>query len=192
MLSIKFVPIRAIKSYDAFMRLKGKNIILTGASSGIGLEMLPMLVAKGARVIAVARHIENIPQTEDLIYPFCADVSTKDGVDKLFEYAVQVLGRVDIFIANAGYAYLEKLNIVSFRRHKPISELVPEMIGMTQKLIDSKHAYVSDDGSVYFDIKSFKKYGNLAHLDMKGMKAGARVNNDEYDKDNISDFALWK
>lgn len=90
------------------------------------------------------------------------------------------------------FADLEKLNVVSFKRHKPISELVPEMIGMTQKLIDSKHAYVSDDGSVYFDIKSFKKYGNLAHLDMKGMKAGARVNNDEYDKDNVSDFALWK
>ncbi len=87
---------------------------------------------------------------------------------------------------------LTKLGITSFKRHKPISELVPEMIGMTQKLIDTKHAYVSDDGSVYFDIKSFKKYGNLAHLDMKGMKAGARVNNDEYNKDNVSDFALWK
>lgn len=87
---------------------------------------------------------------------------------------------------------LGKLNVVSFKRHKPISELVPEMISMTQKLINNKHAYVSDDGSVYFDIKSFKKYGNLAHLDMKGMKAGARVNNDEYDKDNVSDFALWK
>lgn len=87
---------------------------------------------------------------------------------------------------------LVKLNVTSFKRRKPISELVPEMIGMTQKLIDAKHAYVSDDGSVYFDIKSFKKYGNLAHLDMKGMKAGARVNNDEYDKDNVSDFALWK
>ncbi len=62
---------------------------------------------------------------------------------------------------------LTKLGITSFKRHKPISELVPEMIGMTQKLIETKHAYVSDDGSVYFDIKSFKKYGNLAHLDTK-------------------------
>jgi cysteinyl-tRNA synthetase len=45
---------------------------------------------------------------------------------------------------------------------------------------------------VYFDIKSFKKYGNLAHLDMKGMKAGARVKQDEYEKESVSDFALWK
>lgn len=87
---------------------------------------------------------------------------------------------------------LTKLGITSFTRHKPISELVPEMIAMTQKLIDKKHAYVSDDGSVYFDIKSFKNYGNLAHLDMKGMKAGARVKQDEYEKESVSDFALWK
>ena len=87
---------------------------------------------------------------------------------------------------------LKKLNITSFERFKPISELVPEMIAMTQKLIDNKHAYISDDGSVYFDIKSFPHYGNLAHLDTKGMKAGARVNSDEYDKENVSDFALWK
>lgn len=90
------------------------------------------------------------------------------------------------------YEDLKKLNITSFERFKPISELVPEMIGMTQKLIDKKHAYISDDGSVYFDIKSFKNYGNLAHLDMKGMKAGARVKQDEYEKESVSDFALWK
>lgn len=87
---------------------------------------------------------------------------------------------------------MKKLNITSFHRFKPISELVPEMIGMTQQLLDKKNAYIGDDGSVYFDIKSFKNYGNLAHLDMKGMKAGARVNSDEYDKENVSDFALWK
>jgi cysteinyl-tRNA synthetase len=87
---------------------------------------------------------------------------------------------------------LAKLNVTSFNRRKPISELVPEMIDMAQKLIDSKHAYISEDGSVYFDIKSFKNYGNLAHLDMKGMKAGARVKQDEYEKESVSDFALWK
>lgn len=87
---------------------------------------------------------------------------------------------------------LKKLGVISFERFKPISELVPEMIDMTQKLIEKKHAYISDDGSIYFDIKSFKKYGNLAHLDTKGMKAGARVKQDEYEKESVSDFALWK
>jgi cysteinyl-tRNA synthetase len=90
------------------------------------------------------------------------------------------------------YEDLGNLNVTSFKRFKPISELVPEMIDMTQKLLDNKHAYTSEDGSIYFDIKSFKKYGNLAHLDTKGMKAGARVKQDEYEKESVSDFALWK
>jgi cysteinyl-tRNA synthetase len=89
---------------------------------------------------------------------------------------------------------LKKLNITTFNRFKPISELVPEMIEIIQKLIDKKHAYISDDRSVYFDIKTSKHYGNLAHLDMKGMKVGAgeRTKSDEYEKENVSDFALWK
>lgn len=105
------------------MQLTGKNIILTGASSGIGLEMLPMLVAKGARVIAVARHIEDILPKENLVYPFAADVSCKEGVDKVFEYAKQTLGEVHIFIANAGYAYLEKLNTPDWQHIEGIYSL---------------------------------------------------------------------
>ncbi|MCB9806750.1 hypothetical protein H6768_02490 [Candidatus Peribacteria bacterium] len=56
------------------------------------------------------------------------------------------------------FSDLEKLNIHSFKRFKPISELIPEMINITQKLISHNNAYISDDGSVYFDVKSFKKY----------------------------------
>lgn len=62
------------------------------------------------KIIAVARHIANIQEIKDIIYPFSADVSTQEGVDSIFQYAKQVFGRVDIFIANAGFAYLEKLN----------------------------------------------------------------------------------
>ncbi|MDR2950875.1 MAG: SDR family NAD(P)-dependent oxidoreductase [Prevotella sp.] len=92
------------------MDLTGKNIILTGASSGIGKEILSLLITfKDAKIVAVARHIDTIPQVEN-IYPFAADVSTQDGVDKVFGYASQLLGHVDVYIANAGYAYLEKLD----------------------------------------------------------------------------------
>lgn len=93
------------------MDLTGKNIILTGASSGIGKEILSLLITfKDAKIVAVARHIDVIPQVENIIYPFAADVSTQDGVDKVFEYASQLLGHIDVYIANAGYAYLEKLD----------------------------------------------------------------------------------
>jgi cysteinyl-tRNA synthetase len=53
---------------------------------------------------------------------------------------------------------LAHLNIESFDRFKPISELIPEMIAIIQKLIDKKHAYISEDGSVYFDIHSSRNY----------------------------------
>jgi cysteinyl-tRNA synthetase len=66
------------------------------------------------------------------------------------------------------------------------------MIDLVQKLIEKGNAYVSDDNCVYFNVSSFKDYGKLANLNMDGMQAGARVAQDEYDKDNVSDFALWK
>ncbi|MGH7919325.1 MAG: cysteine--tRNA ligase [Candidatus Dormibacteraceae bacterium] len=68
---------------------------------------------------------------------------------------------------------------------------VPGMIEMTAKLIERGHAYVADDG-VYYRISSFPPYGSLAHLDRAGLRAGARIASDEYDKESASDFALWK
>src|SRR3989344_5802297 len=53
-------------------------------------------------------------------------------------------------------------------------------------------AYKGKDGSIYFSISKFPTYGELAHLDLKGLKAGARVKQDEYTKDEVQDFALWK
>lgn len=53
---------------------------------------------------------------------------------------------------------LKKLHIDSFGRHKPISEIIPEMVTIIQKLLDKKQAYIVDDGSVYFNIKTSKNY----------------------------------
>lgn len=87
---------------------------------------------------------------------------------------------------------LEKLNIEKADKIIPVSTLIPEMVRMIQTMINRKNAYMADDGSVYFDIKSYKKYGKLANLDMKGMKTSVRIDNDEYDKENAADFVLWK
>lgn len=91
--------------------IKNKNIILTGASAGIGLELLNILSTySGVKIVAIARHIDNLPQKEGVIYPFSADMSTQEGIDNVFDFAKHTLGDIDIFIANAGFAYLEKLN----------------------------------------------------------------------------------
>ena len=66
------------------------------------------------------------------------------------------------------------------------------MISLIHRLFEKGVAYQSDDGSVYFSIGKYKQYGKLAHLDMSGLRAGARVVHDEYDKENLADFALWK
>jgi cysteinyl-tRNA synthetase len=66
------------------------------------------------------------------------------------------------------------------------------MIAIIEKLFAKGLAYKSDDGSVYFPIDKFPEYGKLAHLDREGMRSGARVAQDEYDKENAADFALWK
>ena len=58
--------------------------------------------------------------------------------------------------------------------------------------MSKEYAYLADDGSIYYRISKFKKYGELAHLDVAGMKTSVRINNDEYAKDAAADFALWK
>jgi len=68
------------------------------------------------------------------------------------------------------------------------------MIEMIQVLIAKGVAYIGGDGSVYYAIKKFPRYGCLSHLKMDELKAGAseRVASDEYEKDHVADFVLWK
>ncbi len=87
---------------------------------------------------------------------------------------------------------IEKLGIEPADNIVPISQLIPEMTRMIQTLLNRWYAYHADDGSVYYDISKFKKYWQLAHLDVEWMKQGVRIDNDEYDKDNVADFVLWK
>jgi cysteinyl-tRNA synthetase len=69
---------------------------------------------------------------------------------------------------------------------------IPEMIAIVKRLVERKLAYKADDGTVYFAIDKFKGYGKLSRLDTREVKAGARVLQDDYSKENAQDFALWK
>jgi cysteinyl-tRNA synthetase len=69
---------------------------------------------------------------------------------------------------------------------------IPQMVGLIEKLIEGGHAYRTDDGSVFFRISSWPAYGRLARLDPAGMRVGERVEADEYGKDDVRDFAVWK
>lgn len=69
---------------------------------------------------------------------------------------------------------------------------IARMISMIGVLIEKGHAYRAEDGSVYFRIRSFPAYGQLAHIVLDELQSGVRVRADEYEKENVGDFALWK
>jgi cysteinyl-tRNA synthetase len=69
---------------------------------------------------------------------------------------------------------------------------IDRMIAMIGKLIARGLAYQADDKSVYFRINKFPDYGKLAHFDLTQLQSTGRVKHDEYDKEHIGDFALWK
>lgn len=71
-------------------------------------------------------------------------------------------------------------------------ENITRMISLISALIGKGHAYQAEDGSVYFRIRSFPDYGRLAHLNIEDLRPSGRVKSDEYEKESIGDFALWK
>ncbi len=72
------------------------------------------------------------------------------------------------------------------------TEHVPDMVALIEQLLARGHAYRTDDGSIFFRIGSWPAYGRLARLDPSQQRVGERVESDEYDKDDVRDFAVWK
>lgn len=87
---------------------------------------------------------------------------------------------------------LDKLKIIHADNLVPVTSLIPEMVRMINTMLKRKNAYISDDGSIYFNVKSFKKYWKFSNLDMTNLKEWKRVDKDEYERDEVSDFVLWK
>ncbi len=102
------------------MNLVHKHIILTGASSGIGLAILKKLITIDCKIIAVARTIEQIDIEHKNLIKVNFDISKHENVDRLFEFALEKLGHVDVFIANAGFAYYEKIKEPDWNRIEQI------------------------------------------------------------------------
>lgn len=86
---------------------------------------------------------------------------------------------------------LKTLNIESVEHNPKATESIDEMINILKR-IDDKGILYSRDGSLYFNIAKFEQYGRLSALESRETKAGARYDADEYEKDDVRDFALWK
>ncbi len=95
---------------------------------------------------------------------------------------------------DAFFEDLKTLHILPANHYPAATQYIPSMIKMIQKLEEKGMAYRGGDGSIYFPIKQFARYGCLSHLKLDELQAGAshRVASDEYEKDNVADFVLWK
>lgn len=104
--------------------INGKRIVITGASSGIGKCLLDKLSSdKTNKIIASSRSIENLCGYGDNVVLYNADLSSKEGVDALFEKVESVFDKADIVIANAGAPYYEKMDYVNWDRITDIFNL---------------------------------------------------------------------
>jgi cysteinyl-tRNA synthetase len=128
-------------------------------------------------------------------YPVHQVMNLTDVDDKTIRGSLQAGVPLKTFtqpFIEAFFADLRTLGIEPAEQYPAATDHVPEMIALIQRLFDRGLAYASEDGSVYFKVSAFPAYGKLAHLDMSGLRAGARVAQDEYEKESVGDFALWK
>ena len=118
-----------------------------------------------------------------------------DVDDKIIKSAAErgiKIGDVTAPVTETFHADRAFLRIQDAELYPKATDHIPEMIAIVEKLVARNLAYVADDKSVYFAIDRFKGYGKLSRLDTREVKAGARVIQDDYTKENAQDFALWK
>ncbi|WOO41748.1 cysteine--tRNA ligase [Rubellicoccus peritrichatus] len=131
------------------------------------------------------RHVRNITDVDDktIRTSQAEGVSLKDFTQKWTEKF---------------HADCARLNLLTPDEEPRATDHIAEQISMIEKLVEGGHAYAAEDGSVYFKVNSCEHYGELAQLDRDSLRtqstnsAGESNDADEYDRESVSDFALWK
>ncbi len=123
-------------------------------------------------------HVMNLTDIDDRILDQAMHARTT-----ITEYAKPF---IDAFFED-----MRALRAAPVEHYPKATEHIPEMVKMIATLLERGNAYIAD-GDVYFRIDSFPRYGALSHLDRSGLRSGARVATDKYEKESASDFALWK
>jgi cysteinyl-tRNA synthetase len=118
-----------------------------------------------------------------------------DVDDKTIKGAVAAGKTVAEFTRPFGDAFLadcERLGMLPADSYPRATGYIRQMVDHIARLVEKNNAYVADDGAVYFSVASFPRYGRLKGIDTSTLKVGARVAQDEYEKEDARDFALWK
>jgi len=124
------------------------------------------------------KHVMNITDVEDKIIR-----DSKKAKKSIFDFVKPY--------EKAFFEDLKKLNIKKAHKYPKATQHIKEMIKIIAALLKKGLAYKAD-GSIYFDVSKFKKYGRLSGLKSSELKVGVRVDADEYTKDSAEDFVLWK
>jgi len=123
-------------------------------------------------------HVMNLTDVDDRIITNAA--AAKVGIREYTEKFVQ-----------AFFADCKALSIEAPENWIRATDHIPEMVKLIERLQQKSFTYDSE-GSIYYRIAKFPQYGKLSKIDLTGIKAGARVDNDRYEKESARDFALWK
>jgi cysteinyl-tRNA synthetase len=118
-----------------------------------------------------------------------------DVDDKTIAGAVAAGESVADFTRRYGEAFFQDAATLGMRPadcYPRATAYIQRMVDFVAGLVASGHAYQADDGAVYFSVGSFEAYGRLKGIDTSSLKSGARVAQDEYEKEDARDFALWK
>ena len=118
-----------------------------------------------------------------------------DVDDKIIRNAASAGMDIGAYTAKYEAAFFEDMDSLGVERPEVVAratENINEMVGLIQRLEAQDIAYRAEDGSWYFRIAKFPRYGELSGKDLEGIEDGARVDVDEYEKDSARDFALWK
>ena len=123
-------------------------------------------------------HVMNLTDVDDRIIANAAKagISIRDYTEKYIQ---------------AFFADCRALSVESPEHWIRATDHIDDMVALIQRLQKNTYTYPSE-GSLYYRIAKFKDYGKLSKIDLTGIQAGARVDNDRYDKESARDFALWK
>jgi cysteinyl-tRNA synthetase len=121
-------------------------------------------------------------------------MNVTDIDDRILDQAMHAGTTIGDYVQPYLTAFFEDmaaLRIQTAEHYPRATKHIGDMVAMISALLENGNAY-SADGDVYFRIASFPSYGALSRLDRTGLRAGTRVAADKYDKESVSDFALWK
>ena len=132
------------------------------------------LRSQGLRLL----HVMNVTDVDDriIVNAAGAGISIREYTEKY----------IQAFLDDMAAINLEQPEILA-----RATEHIDDMVALIEKLQNKGFTYKSD-GSIYYRIAKFPKYGKLSRIDVSGMQSGARVDVDRYEKDDARDFALWK